>query len=148
MLYRTNEFSFDLPASLNDRSVNIFSLTDDGVSEFSLVATRAPLGTGETIETYTDRQISGLTKTLSGFKVNERRGLLLKGVEAVFLSYIWSSNGSLMHQLQVSFVASSSPEKTGLVVMLTATCRNRFTPEWLGAFQNIIASINIRSAGA
>jgi hypothetical protein len=141
MIYRTNEFTFELPAGLKDKSVNIFSLTDDGPSEFGIVITRVPLNSNESLENYTSRQVAELKAKLPGFRCDTEAGTQVQGNPAIFLEFAWRTDAGFIHQRQVSWVMDTVGQL--VVLTLTGTCRDKYSPEWSQVFQSVIDSIQI-----
>jgi hypothetical protein len=142
MTYSTNELSFDLPSGLKDRSINIFSLKDEGPSEFSLVISRVPLHEGQTVADYTSLQLKEMQAKMPAFVLLERSAKQVSGEAAEFVEFTWKAEAGTMHQRQVSF---ATPGR-GLVLVFTGTCMERFTPEWAKAFDAAVASVKIGKA--
>ena len=140
MTYRTNELDFELPQGLKDKSMNIFTLHDDGPSEFSMVISRVPLREGQTLADYTALQVQEMQKKMPAFSLLRQSQTQVDGEPAAFLEFAWRAEAGIMHQRQVSF----APKERGLVVMITGTCQNRFSPEWEQAFESAINSIKLQ----
>jgi|SRR5579863_9047535 len=146
MIYRANKIEFELPEFFKDKSVFMFSLTEDGPSDFNLVITRCPLNGSDDLNTYTARQVVELSSKLAGFKVLRQQNMALKEIPAMFLDYTWNSNIGPMQQCQVSFVTADTLRKAQEVVMFTATCKDRFTPQWSETFRGIVGSLKIQNS--
>jgi hypothetical protein len=145
MIYNANNISFELPEFLKDKSVFMFSIVDDGPSDFNLVITRAPLNGNDDLNTYTARQVVELSSKLTSFKVLRQQDILVKETPAMFLDYTWASNIGPVQQYQVSFAATNPLGKVREVVMFTATCKGQFTPQWNETFRNVISSLKIQA---
>jgi hypothetical protein len=145
LLYHVNEFTFDLPQMLKDKSINVFSLSDSEPSDFSLVVTRGPLAEGENITSFTNRQLQHFAKTMPGFElVRQSDTSVSKTAPATFLDFKWTSQGNPVHQWQVAFPAREKAHERDLVVMVTGTCRGQFTAEWAAMFESAVSSIELR----
>jgi len=142
MTYRTNELTIELPQGLKDKSMNIFTLHDDGPSEFSLVISRVPLHEGQTLADYTALQVQEMQKKMPAFSLVAQSQTQVAAEQAEFLEFVWRGEAGIMHQRQFSFV----PPGRGLVVLITGTCKNRFSPEWEQAFQSVIDSIKLQES--
>jgi len=140
MTYRTNELEFELPSGLKDKSMNIFTLHDDGPSEFSMVISRVPLHEGQTVADYTKLQVQEMQKKMPGFSLLSQSEKTVGGETGAFLEFLWRADGGIMHQRQVSL----APPGRKLVMIITGTCQNRFSPKWEQAFESVINSINLQ----
>jgi hypothetical protein len=140
MAYQTNELTFELPQGLKDKSMNIFTLHDDGPSEFSMVISRVPLHEGQTLADYTALQVQEMQKKMPAFSLLAQSQRQVAGEPAAFVEFVWRAEAGIMHQRQVSF----APPGRGLVVLITGTCKNRFSPEWEQAFQSVINSMKLQ----
>ena len=139
MTYRTNEFLFDLPQGLKDKTVNIFSATDNGPSPFSLVVSRVPLLEGQTVADYARLQVQEMQAKMPSFTLLEQSDKKVDGEPAMFLEFVWKTESGAMHQRQILFAIPGRK----LVVMFTGTCPEPFPPEWEKAFEAAAASVKI-----
>jgi len=145
LLYHVNEFTFDLPPILKDKSINVFSLSDSEPSDFSLVVSRGPLLEGENIVGFTNRQVQHFSKSMAGFElIRHSETMVNKTVPATFLDFKWSSQSSPVHQWQVAFIAREKAQDRDLAVLVTGTCRGQFTDEWANVFESAVNSIELR----
>ena len=146
MLYHLNEFTFDLPLTLKDKTVNVFSLHDTEPSDFSLVISRGPTLEGETISSFTARQLQHFAKSLAGFELLRHVDLTLnQKVPATFLDFKWTSQSNAVNQWQLGFLTNDKAQGRDIAVLVTATCKDHFTPEWGRVFESVMATIQLRS---
>jgi len=139
MTYRTNELTFNLPDGLLDRTVNIFSLTDEGPSEFGLVVTRVPLKAGQSLHSYAATQVAEMRTRMPQFVLIHEIEGVVRGQPAMLLEFTWRSESMTLHQRQVSFRMNALGGP--VVVMMTGTCRDRFSPKWNKAFEAAVESV-------
>jgi len=143
MIYHTNELKLDLPPELKDKSVHVFSLTDDGPSEFSLVITRTPLPTGDDLAGYVTRQLKQMMENLPGFKLLQQSEAKIDGRSARQTDYSWQADDGSMYQRQVAVITARTDQGGDQVVMLTATCLSAFAEKWSQVFEHILSSVQI-----
>lgn len=143
--FQANEFSTVLPEGLKDKTVNIFSLTDEGPSELGVVIARDRPLHGETLDTYAERQFKLLQQRLPLFRVLGKT-MIEVDVEpnkrpAVQVDYAWQSGEGPMHQRQVIVFA----EAAGVVLLFTATSKTRIEPKWEAVFNEMIVNLRLRT---
>ena len=139
MIYQTNELTFNLPDGLLDRTVNIFALSDDGPGEFGLVVSRVPLKGGQTLRSYAVTQVAEMRNRMPAFVLIHELEGTVRGQPAMSLEFTWKSEAVTLHQRQVSFVVAATGGP--VVMMITGTCRDRFSPKWTQAFEAAIESV-------
>jgi hypothetical protein len=140
-IYHANEFVTVLPEGLKDKTVNIFSLTDEGPSELSVVIARDKPQKGEDLDAYAQRQLAMLQQRLSMFRVLRREPATLGGEPAVSVDYTWQSPEGKMFQRQVMVFVKA----TGGALLLTATSRDQLAPKWEAAFANMLTNFRLRT---
>jgi len=140
-IFHANEFVLNLPEQLKDRSVNVFSLTDEGPSEFSVVIARDKLKSGETLAGYVERQLQLLGQRAPLFRLHHEKQLVVDKQPAIEADYSWMTQEGKMHQRQVAFLTAPS----GTVLLFTATCKEQIGPKWEAAFNEILASLRLRT---
>jgi hypothetical protein len=143
-LYRANDFSLDLPADLKDKTVHIFSLTDDQPSEFSLVIARDSLHDGEDLAGYLTRQRALFTRKLPGFELLQDREVLVDGRPGVEADHAWRAAEGRMHQRQVALVAEDRRGGRPQVLLFTATCKDTISVRWERAFAEMVKTIRLQ----
>lgn len=142
--YYTNEYTFELADEFKDKTVNVFSLTDDGPSDVSLVITRDRRQGNENISDHVARKLREASRTLPQFKLIKCIESRVPGdLPAMSLEFSWVSKEGMIHQQQVSFVAE--PEFDGVVLTFTASAKNQISPRWQSTFAAVIASLRPRT---
>lgn len=140
-MFQANEFCAPLPEGLKDKTVNIFSLTDDGPSDLSIVVARDRPVEGEALPAYVDRQLAVLRQRLPLFRIVERSDVELDRRPAVQVDYTWQSGDTQMYQRQVIVHA----EGAGVMLLISATCKARLEPTWEAMFDEFLAGFRLRS---
>jgi hypothetical protein len=139
--FQANEFVATLPEALKDKTVNIFSLTDDGPSDLSVVVARDRPAEGEALEAYTERQLKLLQQRLPLFRIVKKDAIVLDKSPAVQVDYTWQSGDGQLYQRQVMVHAPA----VGLMLILTATCKARLEPKWEALFSEFLADFHLRA---
>lgn len=140
-VYRTNELTFDVPPQLKDKSLHIFTASDDAPNPFSLVISRSPVAAGTSLAAFGRTLSSELSRTLPEFQLLRSELTTLDGEPAILLDYSWSNQGASMHQRQVSLLHSPSPGALQ-AVQLTATLSSG--PEnWMELFDRMLATVRL-----
>lgn len=142
--YKTNDFAIHIPEFFKDKTVNIFSVTEDGPSEFSVVVTRDRPSDNENIKIYVERKSKELSKSLPKLTLIECvETMLLDGRSAMKLEFTWEGKEGLMHQRQLSTMTTSAHGPR--VLTFTASSMGGISPHWNAMFDEMISSL--RPAG-
>lgn len=141
-IIHATEFVLSLPDSLKDRSINIFSLTDDGPSDFSVVVSRERPQPGETLERFSERALTAMLSRLPLFHVEKREILRVDGQPAIQLDYTWQSKDGKVFQRQVLVHVP----RLNVVLLITATCRDKLGSRWESTFAELLAGFRLRPA--
>jgi hypothetical protein len=140
-IFHANEYVLNLPDGLRDKSVQIFSLTDEGPSEFSVVVTRERPGPGETVERFVERGVASLLSRLPLFRVLEREVVRIDDQPAIVTEYAWQSPEGKACQRQ-AVVYTKGPN---LMIVVTATYRGDSMPaKWKAMFGELLAGFRLR----
>lgn len=143
--YTTNEFSFDLPERLHDRSLNIFSLANDGPSDFTIVISRSPVAAGKTLEEQMTLLTSELGRQLTGFRLLDQIKRTLGGnIEAEEIRYTYKQNGITLIQRQAGMLLPVKGETGLLWVAITATLGPKATSAWHQSFDAMLESLSFK----
>lgn len=143
VMYYTNEFIFELPEILKDKTNHIFSITDDGPSPFNLVISRNPIDKEQTLQTYGLRLRSELEKALPNFQLSKEGVMIIAGNQTWGLDYRWLNQGQWLHQRQISFFHEANPNQRQ-IIQITGTAVGQFTEQWVEVFSGILGSIRLR----
>lgn len=144
-VYHANEFLFQLPDALKDKTVHIFSLTDDGPSEFSLVIARDTLQKGEDLGRYVVRQRELFSRNLPGFEHVSEASRTIDGRKALQTDHVWRTPNGRMHQRQVAVISPDSPADAPRALLITATCKDRLDAKWEAVLEETLATLRFRT---
>jgi hypothetical protein len=144
LLYHANHATFELPAQLKDKTMHMFTLRDDGPSEFNVVVSHADVEPEEQLDQFGDRLVKELTRALPRFELKAMTGRTVDGAPALELAYSWRNEAGFMHQRQVITLVQGSKPGTIEAMLIAATCLREFSAEWNAAFDAIVASIKLR----
>ena len=142
--FHTNAATFELPAQLKDKSMHMFTLTDDGPSDFSMVMSHADVDAGEEVDTFASRLLKELDKALPKFQLRSMNHRTLDTSPAVELTYSWRNEGTFMHQRQVIALMAGPLPDTTQAFLIAATCPKGFTDEWNATFDQVLDSVKLR----
>ncbi len=117
-IFHANEFSTILPDAFKDRTVNVFTLTDEGPTDISVVVTRDVARGGEALADYVDRQLATLHERLPVLRVRRREAYALAGQVGEHLELSWQSRDGTVWQRQVII-----PSLHGTILSIGATFR-------------------------
>jgi hypothetical protein len=142
--YHTQEFAFELPDGLKDKTHHIFALTDEGPSAFNLVISRNPIADDQTLDSYAERLLTEIKRALPQFRLLGQSAMLLAGEPALKLEYRWLNQGKVMHQVQHAFFheQGGTPRQ---VIQITATVVGEFEEKWRTQLQRLVTSLQWRS---
>jgi hypothetical protein len=143
-LYHANHATFELPAQLKDRTMHMFTLRDDGPSEFNVVISHADVKPEERLEEFGDRLAMELTRALPRFQLKAMTERKVDGTPALELVYSWRNEAGTMHQRQVITLVAGVKPGTREALLIAATCLSAFSDEWNDAFDAIVDSIKLR----
>jgi len=143
-LYHANHATFELPAQLKDKTMHMFTLRDDGPSEFNVVVSHADVQPEERLEEFGDRLTKELTRALPRFQLRAQSERKVDGAPALELAYSWRNEAGTMHQRQVIVLVEGAKPGTIEAMLIAATCLSAFSDEWNAAFDGIVDSIKLR----
>ncbi|MDI3287315.1 DcrB-related protein [Polyangium sp. 15x6] len=141
-IYHANDFIVALPDGLRDKTTHIFSLTEEGPSDISIVVARERPKSGETVELFVERLFTLLLSRLPAFRVLKRELLRVDNQPAVSIEYTWTSNEGPMFQRQVVLYAKGPHQ----MLLLTATCRgDKMASRWSAMFNDFLTNFRLRT---
>lgn len=136
--FHANEFSAVLPEGLKDRTVNVFTLTDEGPSDLSVVVTRDVLRGAEGLPEYVDRQLAVLQERLAGLRIRRREPATLAGHAAESLEFSWQSReGTVWQRLVIA------PSLHGTILSFSATFRAAPAAPHTTMFESFLANMRL-----
>ncbi|MCC6552356.1 MAG: DUF1795 domain-containing protein [Polyangiaceae bacterium] len=140
-VFHANEFIAVLPDGLKDKTVNIFSLTDEGPSDLGVVVARDKLGKGEDLDAYAARQFQAVSQRLPIYRLLKREDLKIDGQPAMSMDCTWQGPEGKMFQRQVLIHAKPA----GVVLAISATTRgDRFEARWEAMFKEFLENFRLR----
>lgn len=134
-LYRVQEGAFDIPEQLHDCSVNVFTLSRDEASDFSVIVTREPHRSDESGQECGDRLIAAALAEAPGSTVMRRFHESLRvgrayGVELV----IKLGNTPVVQRVLIVPLRPTT-------LVFTASAKHAFTAEQSAWFTKITSSL-------
>lgn len=136
MNYHINEGMFTIPASAQDRSVNMLML-NHGPGGLTLVVTRDQMHEGEELEPFVSRQLRTLASQVKKFEQHDKRALQVGAVQLPALQVVTSfrQNGASIHQQQTVLRLDGNS-----VLMFTLTCAAPLTADQRAYAQQLLDS--------
>ena len=142
--YHTNSATFELPGQLKDKTMHMFTLSDDGPSDFSMVISHADTQPGEQLQDFGTRLMTELGRALPRFQLRSMTERMVDGASAIELAYSWRNDGNFMHQRQLITLVEGPVEGSVQAVLIAATCLKPFTDEWNATFDHMLDSVKLR----
>lgn len=139
MEYRFNEASVALPAELVDKSIQTFTLAD-GKHGFSIVISRADLGSEETLQQLCKRLVGEWESKLPQFMLVDRQPRTVDGEAAEFIDCRWKANGVIVNQWHIVALSPRPME----VLIITGTCEKNFGEPYTEIYGRLIESFRWR----
>ncbi|MDD3294758.1 MAG: DcrB-related protein [Geobacteraceae bacterium] len=139
----TNELIFDLPESLIDKTHHIFTLTEEGPSEFNLVINHHEIEQDESLQNYGSKLTAEMETSLPRYQLHASGDMKVAGQDALWPIYSWVQNNQKLHQAQVNFFLDKEQGKRQ-VIQITATTLGGFTDEWKQTFETFLSSVKLR----
>lgn len=140
-VFHANEFIAVLPEAFKDKTVNIFSLTDEGPSDLGVVVARDNLGKGEDLDAYVARQMQAVAQRLPVYRLLKREDIKIDGQPAMQMDCTWQGPEGKMFQRQVILRAKPA----GVMLVISATTRgDRFEARWEAMFNEFLANFRLR----
>lgn len=138
--YILQEATLALPDVFKDRTMNLFTLNDNGVSEFAFVVSRAGAKKGENVQSVAARIARELEITVPQFRLESSQRIIVDGVDAVELFYQFKNDQALIFQRQ-TILLLDEPAGGKKIVCYIGTCPDEFNDYYQRQYQEIIASI-------
>lgn len=136
--YEHDGVSFDVPRDWEDKCMAAFTapIATGSKSAANVVMTRDTLKSGETLSSYTDKQLVDLAKQLTHFDLVGRTDTTLGGLPAVELRFSWKGGVGFVEQRLVSLVTVNRK-----VLNFTATVPRAEVAKLGPIFDRIFASV-------
>lgn len=140
-LFHANDFVVSLPDGLKDKTINVFSLTDEGPSEAGIVVVRDRLRPGESLDELLERQMATLVKRMPLFQLLRREEITLDKHPARLTDCTFHPPDGKMFQRQVAVVS----RPTQAVLLISVTCKETLTPKAEAMFNELLANFRLRT---
>ncbi|WP_232457991.1 DcrB-related protein [Burkholderia ubonensis] len=141
--YQMNDAAIELPARFQDKTMHLFTVDAAGASGFTFVVSRAPMEPEDTVDTFAERLVKEMRKTLPRFELKRLEVREIDGEAAREIDYQWVSDGTQLHQRQ-TVVMSPMPRKERVAISFIGTCPKAFTPEWSGEYDGLVSSVVLK----
>lgn len=139
--YLTQEANFELPDAFKDRTMNIFTLSENNASEFTFVVSRATAMPEDTLQKVAARLTKDLENTVQGFQLASSSLGTIDGIPSIEIYYQFKSAEALIWQKQ-QIVILNDEQQGRKVVCYIGTCQNKFDDYYLRQYEKIISSIS------
>ena len=139
-VFHANEFLANLPDALKDKTINMFTLTDEGPSEFSVVVSRDRYKNDD-LDAYIERQVAALLPRMPLFKVTKRERIVIDKQPALLIDCTWQSPQGKLFQRQVAIYF----KPTSHMLLITGSCKDPIKPRWEALFNEFLANFRLRS---
>lgn len=140
-LYHANDFVVSLPDGLKDKSINVFSLTDEGPSEVGIVVVRDRLRPGESLDEMLERQMGTIVKRMPLFQLLRREEVTLDKHPARLTDCTFHPPEGKMFQRQIAVVSKA----TQAVLLISVSCKDKLTPKAEAMFNEFLANFRLRT---
>lgn len=144
--YLLQEATLELPDIFKDRTMNLFTLNDNGASEFTFVISRASAKRGEKLQAVAARLAHELEVTVPEFLLLGSQLREIDGHPAVELYYQFTSDRVAIVQRQCVVLLDEQPIGKKIVCYV-GTCQGEFNDYYLRQYHDIIASIKFHQPG-
>ncbi|MBJ2064543.1 DcrB-related protein [Serratia odorifera] len=138
--YVTQEAKFELPDAFKDRTMNLFTLSENNASEFTFVVSRATATPDDTLHKVAARLAKELENTVQGFQLASSTPGSIDGQPSIELSYQFISGDARIWQKQQIVILDERPQGRKIVCYI-GTCQNGFDEYYQRQYEQIIASI-------
>lgn len=144
MDYLLQEGRLTLPATFQDRSVNMFIPGSTVPAPFSLTVARDTTLPGEVLSDYIDRQVGLIAAKLRKFKRQSTRDALLGAQSALpglQVDAHYQSDGQTIYQRQAVFLVS-----TDRALVFSGTSKSPFDDQLNQLWADVLASFQLHSS--
>jgi hypothetical protein len=141
-IYQANDFVVKLPDGFKDKTVHIFSLTDEGPSDVGLVVVRDRMRSGQDLDTFLDLQFEAILRRMPLFRLLRREPFVLDRQPARLTDCVWHPPEGLTFQRQVAVALKTAPQN---VLLASVTCKDALSPKAEAAFNEFLTNFRLRS---
>lgn len=141
--YQLQEASIDLPDVFKDRTMNLFTLSENNASEFTFVVSRATANRDDNVQSVSVRLAKEMDVTLQAFVLVSSQSVLIDGQQAIELFYHFKNGSAIIWQKQ-SVILLNDENQGRKIVCFIGTCPDKFSEYYQKQYRAIIASICFR----
>lgn len=141
--YQLQEASLELPDVFKDRTVNLFTLNENNVSEFTFVVSRANAAMDDNLQIISSRLTKEMAVTLQEFVLESSQPVLIDSQPAIELFYHFKNGSAVIWQKQSVMILKDCPQGKKMVCFI-GTCQNSFNEYYQKQYYRIIKSIRFR----
>lgn len=138
--YILQEATLALPDVFKDRTMNLFTLNDNGANEFTFVVSRASAKKEENIQAVAARILREMEITVQEFQLKLSQPVIIDGEPAIELFYQFKNDGTVIFQRQTVVLLDEQPAGKKIVCYI-GTCPDDFSEYYQRQYQDIIHSI-------
>ncbi|ENB7663019.1 DcrB-related protein [Enterobacter cloacae] len=138
--YILQEATLALPDVYKDRTMNLFTLSENGASEFTFVVSRASVKKDESVHDVATRLVRELEITVPDFNLTSSHMTNVDNHAAAELFYHFKNDGTTVFQKQTIILMDEHPAGRKMVCYI-GTCPGEFSDYYHNQYQAIIRSI-------
>jgi len=142
--YTLQEASIELPDVFKDRTMNLFTLSENNASEFTFVVSRASAFHDDTVQKVAARIMNEMSVTVPAFVSVTSQLVQIDNLPAAELFYHFENDGIEIWQKQ-SIVLLDDDAGGKKIVCYIGTCPGAFNDYYDRQYQNIISSVKFNS---
>lgn len=139
------EGTLTLPDIFKDRTMNLFTLSDNGASEFTFVVSRASAKSDEDVKSVALRLVKELEVTVPAFHLESTGMTQVDGYPAAELFYQFRNDGGVIFQKQTVILLRDQPAGQKMVCYI-GTCPGEFSDYYHRQYQEVMQSIKFHQA--
>lgn len=138
--YTLQECAITVPDVFRDRTMNLFTLSNAGASEFTFVISRATARADDTLQAVSNRLAKELDTNLQALTLIHGQLTELGGTQALELFYSFKSGERTLFQKQRIVLVAEKPQGRKLLCFI-GTCPDAFDDYHARVYDDITASI-------
>jgi len=143
--YTLQEATLILPDVFKDRTMNLFTLTDNGASEFTFVVSRASAKNDEKVNEVAARIVRELQVTVPDFRLESSQEISVDGYPAVEMFYQFKNDNAVIFQKQTVILFNDQPSGQRVVCYI-GTCPGEFSDYYHLQYQEVMKNIKFHTA--
>ncbi|WP_342754835.1 DcrB-related protein [Pantoea sp. MBD-2R] len=141
--YQLQEAFLELPDIFKDRTMNLFTLSENNASEFTFVVSRASANLGDNLQSISSKLIKEMDITLQEFVLESSQPVLIDNQPAIEIFYHFKNGNAVIWQKQ-SVILLNDENRARKMVCFIGTCPDKFEEYYHNQYHAIINSIRFR----